>query len=228
MKQLILSAAILFAGISASAQISIKVSEANESYNNGSHNSLVVTVYEQEAKEVEKLFKSQLKDMKGKVSSKKELFADDCRDKRMGENTFDVYAKVTPRNNGEVEVAMAVDLGGAYLNSRDHNAQYKVMEGILHEFGISATRAAIGNELKAEEKVLEAYEKEQKDLERDKERLEKSIEDNEKRIEQAKEDIKQAEKDIEQNKADQEMKKSPITQQQGKIADVEKKIEAVK
>ena len=228
MKQLITSAAFLLAAMGATAQISIKVSETNESYNNGSHNSLVVTVYEQEAKEVEKLFKSELKKMKGKVSSKKELFADDCELKDMGENTFDVYAKVTPRKDGEVEVAMAVDLGGAYLNSRDHSDKYKVMEGVMHEFGVSATKAAIGNEMKDQEKVLAGYEKEQKDLEKDKERLEKSIEDNEKRIEQAKKDIEQAKKDIEQNKSEQEMKKASIKEQTARVADVKKKMDAVK
>ena len=162
------------------------------------------------------------------MSSKKELFADDCELKDMGDNTFDVYAKVTPGKEGEVEVAMAVDLGGAYLNSRDHAEQYKVMEGMLHEFGVSATKAAIGNEMKAAEKVWEGYEKEQKDLEKDKERLEKSIEDNEKRIEDAKKEIEQAKKDIEQNKGDQEMKKASIKEQQGRVADVQKKMDAVK
>lgn len=228
MKQFTVFVAIILAAFSANAQFSIKVSEGNESFNNGSHNALVVTVYEQEEKEVEKMLKQELKRMGGKVSTKKELFADDCKDKRMGDNTFDVYAKVTPKNENEIEVAVAVDLGGAYMSSSAHNDQFKVMEDILHDFGVSATRAAIGNELKDQEKILEGFEKEQKELERDKEQLEKSIADNEKRIEQAKEDIEQAEKDIEQNKSDQEMKKSVILEQQSKVKEVEKKIEAVK
>lgn len=228
MKRIALLFGALLAVAVAHAQISIKVTEANESFNNGSHNALLVTVYEQDAKEVEKLLKKELKDMGGKVQVKKEIFADDCETKAMGENTFDVYAKVTPGKNGEVEVAVAVDLGGAYLNSRDHTERYKVMEGILHKFGVNATRDAIGSELKDQEKVLSDLEKEQKDLEKDKDRLEKSIEDNEKRIEEAKKAIEQAKKDIEQNKADQEMKKSAIADQQGKVADVQKKMDAVK
>ena len=87
----------------AQAQISIKVTEGNESYTSGSQNSLLVTVYEAEVKDVEKLLKQELKGMKGKVSNKKnEFFADDCEEKRMGDNTFDVYAKVTSVGEGEV------------------------------------------------------------------------------------------------------------------------------
>ena len=64
----------------------IEVKETNENVGRGNHNCLVVTIYENDEDELRKLWKSQLKKFKGKVSDKKEMFCDNASIKKFGDN----------------------------------------------------------------------------------------------------------------------------------------------
>ena len=85
----------------------------------------------------------------------------------MGDNTFDVYAKVEENPEGGAFVSVVVDLGGAILNSSEHPTQAKVIDAKLHKFGVKAAKDVVDEEIKAEEKILKERNKELEDLEKD-------------------------------------------------------------
>ncbi|MEX1002234.1 MAG: hypothetical protein WDZ35_08985 [Crocinitomicaceae bacterium] len=204
-----------------SATAQIKVSEKSVDID-GSKNGFYVEIPYADQKSTEKELKSLLKDWKGSFSSKKDvLFADDCSLKSMGENTFDAYGKVEENGDEGVYVSVAIDLGGAYLNSGEHKDQYKVMEKILKEWAIEVAKEVIGEQIKEEEKVLSDKEKELEDLKKEQEKMEKEIEDYKKAIEKN-------EKAIEDSKKAQEEQKEKIKTQQGVVEAAKKKQQGIK
>lgn len=204
----------------------IKVSESSGKFENGSHNALMVTIYEASEKDVEKEWKSLMKDYKAKVSTKNEIFADNALIKSISENTMDVYAKMEAKD-GTITFYVAVDMGGAYMNSKEHATEYKVMEKIVYDFAVKTTKEAIAGMLKNEEKIYSRLEGEQEDLVKSKERLGKDIENYKAEIERLKKSIAQAEKDIEQNLKDQEKKKEEMAKQKKVVDAVAEKQKAV-
>ena len=149
------------------------------------------------------------------------MFADDCKMKDMGDNTFDAYGTVEENGEEGVFVLVAIDLGGAYLNSGEHGDQFKVMEKILQKWAIDVAKEVVGEEIKEEEKVLKDKEKELEDLEKEQEKLEKEIEDYKKKIEEN-------EKAIEESKKAQEEQKEKIKEQQGVVEATKKKQSGIK
>ncbi len=198
------------------AQGEVKVTEENYSFSVGSKNSIIVTIPYGKMDIVEKELKNELKEWGGKFnSSKGEYTAMQATEKSMGAKAFDAYAR--PFASGEtVKVAVAIDLGGAYLSSNQHSAQFSAMKEKLKAFAVRAAKECVAEELKAEQKILAGFEKDQKDLEKDKETLLKSIEDYKKKI-------SDAEKKIEENTTNQSKKKEEIAKQAEKISEVDKK-----
>lgn len=169
-------------------QKKIEVSESNESFSTGNQNALSITVYGAEKGDVEKAWKKQLKDIKGNVKAKNEIFADDCRIKKMSDNTFDVYSKIEETDDG-IKVIASFDLGGAYLSSGEHKEQFPFLKDLMYDFAVSETKAAIGSVIKAEEKILEELEDDKKDFEKEIENMNKEIEDYKKKIAENEKDI---------------------------------------
>eukprot|EP00746_Dinoflagellata_sp_MGD_P018650 gnl/MRDRNA2_/MRDRNA2_143251_c0_seq1.p1 gnl/MRDRNA2_/MRDRNA2_143251_c0~~gnl/MRDRNA2_/MRDRNA2_143251_c0_seq1.p1 ORF type:complete len:228 (+),score=68.07 gnl/MRDRNA2_/MRDRNA2_143251_c0_seq1:361-1044(+) len=227
MKQLILTLGISLITLITFGQYKIAVQEGGENLGGSNHNAFKVVIYEAEQKDVEKEWKEEMKKMGAKTQMKKEMFGDDAKVSEMGENSFDIYARAKEVDKG-VELAVAIDLGGAYLSSGQHGAQAKYIKEKLHNFAVEVTKEAIAGMVKAEEEKQKELEKELEKLEKEKEKLEKSIEDNEKAIEDAKKAIEQAKKDIEQNGKDQGEKKKEIEVQMKVVKDTEAKEAAVK
>lgn len=200
----------------AMAQGEVKVAEEHYAFSVGSKNSIIVTVPYGKIDIVEKELKNELKNWGGKYnSSKGEFTVSQGSVKSMGAKPFDAYAR--PFVSGDaVKVAVAIDLGGAYLSSSQHSTQFSAMKEKLKDFAIRAAKECVAEELKAEQKILTGFEKDQKDLEKEKETLLKSIEDYKKKI-------SDAEKKIEENTTNQSKKKEEITKQTEKIAEVDKK-----
>jgi len=211
--------AVAFA-FNAMAQNKIEVKESNENFSSGSQNALSVIVYGGEADAVEKAWKKQLKDLKGSVKSKDEIFADDCRIKKMSSNTFDVYAKIEPVDDG-VRLIAAYDLGGAYLTSKEHKDEFSFIKDMMYKFGVSATKAAIGDVIKAEKKLLDGLSDEKSDLE-------KEMEDYKKNIESYKKKIEENEKKIAETNETIAAKKAEIKTQEEVVKAAESKQKAVK
>ena len=210
-----------FLFISLFGQYKIAVKEKSVQFNDGNFNAFSVEVFELSSKEVEKLWKKEMKDMKANVSTKKnEMKGDDARVKSMGENTFDIYAKTKQQDNG-VEIAIAFDLGGAFLSSSQHADKAKEMRRRVYSFAVSATKQGIRGILKQEQKKQAELEKQQADLVKEKEKLEKNIEDWKKSIEKAK-------NDIQTNLKNQDKKKVEVEEQKKVVQGVEQKEKAVK
>ncbi len=200
------------------AQVSVEEKKVNI---DGTKEGFYVSIPYGTLKQIEKELKDELKDWKGKYKGGSFVFVDDCKLKEMGKNTFDVYAKVEENGDGGAFVSVAIDLGGAFLNSGEHSAQAKVINARLQKFGVKAAKSVVDEEIKAEEKALKERQKELEDLEKEEEKMKKAIEDYKKKIEET-------EKSIEEGKKSQESKKGEITEQEEKVKAVIKKKEAVK
>lgn len=223
MKNLILLSAVLIFTVQAYSQKKIKVEEKSD----GGHKALVVTIYEASSSDVEKAWKSEMKKLGAKVSIKSDIFADDAKMKAIGDNTFDVYAKVRKAGDEAVILTVAVDLGGIYMSSGKHGKEYKAMRDLVYKFAVKTTKTAIAGQLKIAEKVLSVIEKEKKALVKDNEKMHKNIKDNEERIKKAKEEIEQTKKDIEKNVKDQEAKTKEIGEKKQIVEKIAAKEKAV-
>lgn len=220
MKRLLTLAFILTIGTSFAQKI--QVSESNENIGGASHNAIILTIPGATLDEVEKAWKSEMKKMGGKFSKEKgEYFADNCKNKKMGDNTFDVYARAEKDGDDGVKLIVGIDLGGAFMSSNAHGDQFKLMKDEIYDFGVNTVKDIIGDQMKEQEKILEKLEKEQKDLVKENEKLHKDIEDYKKKI-------AEAEKDIEDNEKNQGTKKEEIGAQQKVVKDVEEKLKGVK
>ncbi|MES2395703.1 MAG: hypothetical protein V4549_06855 [Bacteroidota bacterium] len=221
MKKILTLAIAAFISFSGFAQ-KVKVKESNESIGEGSHNSLVVTLYGVNPDDAEDEFKSFMKEYDGKRSSKGgAIFIDNALIKEMGPNTIDIYGKANgKKGDPEITFIVAFDLGGAFLNSSEHKDQFNTAEKIVKDFAIKAIKNAVEEQLKAAQKIQSKLEDNQKDLEKENKSLNSDIED-------YKAKIKRAEDDIVKNKAAQDKKKSEIEAQKKVVGDIDTKLKAV-
>ena len=201
----------------------IQVSESAENINSGNRNSVVVIIPEVSVEDVEKAWKGELKNLKSaKVSYKKgEFMADDATHKDMGENSFDLYARVDKEGDDAVKLIVSVDLGGAYMSSGQHPEQFKVFKDLAYKFAVRIARETLDELLKDETKNLESLTKVAATLVTEKTDLEASIEDYKKKIEEA-------EAAIEENIKSQEAKKEEVLEQEQVVKAVEEKMKGVK
>ncbi|MDD2982708.1 MAG: hypothetical protein PHQ74_04915 [Crocinitomicaceae bacterium] len=214
MKQLFILAITAF-GFGTFAQSQIVTSEQSIPYSVGSKNSIVVTVPYGKADVVAKQLKSEMKDWGGKLkTSKTESTTLQSSVKSMFERkTFDSYVKIITVDN-EVKVAVAVDLGGAFMTSSQHPTQYGEMKERMEKFAMTAAKASVNDNVKAEQKALSTLEKEEKTLEKTKEKHLKDIESYKKKI-------SESQKQIEDNIVLQTKKKEEVKTQKAKINDLE-------
>lgn len=201
-----------------SQKISIK--ERNESIGSGSHSAIVATIYEADASDIEKAWKSLMKDYDAKVTMGGEIFADNAKIKGF-DNTCDVYARVKTTSDKEREIIVAVDLGGTYLSSGSHSVQFKKIENIVYDFAVKITKEAFSDRVKEAEKAYKRLVKDQQNLVGEKEQLLKDIEN-------YKNKITQAEQEIQNNEKLQEEKKSEIEKQGKAVEEVKDKLNSVK
>jgi len=210
-------AIVLFAGLSSALLAQkIRVSESHENIGGASHNALIVSVYEVDAKDVEKEWKSQMKGYGAKVSNNNgEWYGNNAVIKELGKKTIDIYARVEDKKD-EVKLIVAFDLGGAWLTSSDQKDQYKQAETILHDFAFKLTKESIDNQVKNQQKALDKLTGQQKDLVKQNTNLNNEVSDYQNRI-------KKDQDAIEKNKKDQEEKQKDIEKQQKVVEELNKK-----
>jgi hypothetical protein len=138
------------------------------------------------------------------------------KEKKVSDKPFDVYARVMTGKDGLPIAVFAVDLGGAFMNSREHPNQSEAMERLLIQFGIDCSNTGIDEEVKLEQKILKTLEKEQNNLEKGLSGYEKDIAD-------YKEKIKETERKISDVKSNQAKKKDAFKAQESKIEAIERK-----
>lgn len=208
---------ILFSVNVFSQKITIK--HRSETIGNGNNNAIVATIYEASISEIEKAWKSLMKDNDAKVSMGGEIFADNAKIKGF-DNTCDIYARIKNIQEKEHELIVAVDLGGTYLSS-SHHEQTKKIENLLFDFAMKTTRDAISEQIKEEEKIQKKMIKEKERLVDEKEQLQKDIENYKNRI-------SEAEKNIAENEKMQETKKTEIEKQTKLVEERKNKFNSVK
>lgn len=217
----ILLATTTFLAFAAFSQ-EIKTEEKHVEFANGRHNAIVITIPYGKKEIVEKELRSELKSWDGKYnSSKGEMTTVGSSMKAMGDKPFDSYAKVILDNDEEVQVAVAVDLGGAYLESKTHGSQFKVIEARLKKFGLEAAHKSLDDQIDLETKKL-------KDLNGNKADMQKTIDNSKKDIEAYKQKIADAEQKIKDNEAGISQKETEIATQTTVLEAVQKKKKAVR
>ncbi len=221
MKNLLLFIVALAFSLNINAQKKIEVLESSAKFNDGSHNSISVTLYEVDSKFVEKAWKKFMKSYKAKVNSKKEIFADNALIPEISENSLDIYAFTKETKENDVELSIAINLGGVYLSSSTHPDKFKALKSIIYNFAVETTKDAIKDKIKAEEKVLNSIHKEQEKLVKEQDNLKSNIES-------YKDKIKTAEEDIKTNIKNQEDKSKEIEAQKLILEKVNEKLKAVK
>jgi len=197
-----------------SQQISLK--QENQSFTIGIKNAYVLTIPYANKALIEEELKSFLKEFGKPKETKGEFKVLLGKDKKVSDKPFDVYSRIMTGKDGLPVAVFAVDLGGAFMNSREHPNQSEAIERLLIQFGNDCANKAIDEEVKKEKKVLSLIEKEQKDLD-------KGLASYEKDIANYKQRIKDTEKKIDEVKANQNKKKDAFNAQESKIEAIERK-----
>ncbi|MFH1320872.1 MAG: hypothetical protein ABII90_09505 [Bacteroidota bacterium] len=225
MNKLLLITAVILFGLPIFAQ-KIKVSQSSENIGSGRNNALTVIIYEADDSEVRKEWKSLMKSYNAKVTSGKEVFADDVNIPSISGNTIDIYAKAEEESNNTVKLIVGFDLGGAYLSSQQSG--YNSAETMLYNFAVRMTKEGVEKQLAGANKEQVKLEKNLEKLKKTNDRLYMDIERYKKQIEEATKNIEQAEKDVVTNGKDQEQAGKDIEEQKKEVQKVADKLKDVK
>lgn len=174
----------------------ITIKEDQRNIGNGKNSCYVITIPEVKAKEVASAWKKLTKNYDAKVKGDDEQFADNAIIKNISENPIDVYSKFEESEEGTIMI-VAFDLGGAYLNKKDHFKQYKEAYDFLHKFAKEQAMESISEQIKEQEKVIKNIENKINDKTAKISNLENDIKKWEISIEKAKNDIQELKKEIE-------------------------------
>lgn len=194
----------------------VKLSQQNQTFSVGSKNAYAISIPYATKTQVEDKLKDFLRDFGKSKSSKGEYVVLLGDNKSMGDKPFDVYAMVLTEKDGSQLAVFAVDLGGAFMNSKEHSNQSQAFEQLLVKFGKECANKAIDEEIEIERKELRSIEKDQQSLEKDLNNYEKDIE-NYKKL------INETENKISDVKSNQVKKKDAFKTQEEKIESIEKK-----
>ncbi len=214
---------ILFCLLASGVFAQFTVTEVNESMSQGNQSGLSIEVPEVTNDFILDEWKDYVGKLKGKTKHDKkagEIFSDDCSIKEISTNTIDIYAKAIAKDKGQ-KVTIFFNLGGAYLNSKMHQAQYVVAEKMVKEFAVQAVRNSLKAKFDKEKGILKDFEKDKKDLEQ---AQSKSLGN----IEEAKQKIKTEETNIEENKKKQVEKADQILKQNKIVEDLKMLIDKMK
>ncbi|HET6993065.1 MAG TPA: hypothetical protein VFJ43_17155 [Bacteroidia bacterium] len=223
MKKHLLFLLLPLLAISVHAQkIKISVDEKNDKIGGGSHNCMVVIIYDATQDDIEKEWRSKMRDYNAKVSSKDDIFADNALIKTISDNTCDVYAHVEKgSNDNEMKFTVGFLLGETWLSSSSNPEQYKAAEAIVKEFAKKMTQDAIGDKVKEQQKILDKLTSEQNDLVKKNKNLNDDIADYQKKIETAKSDIKTNEDEQSKKKAEIEAQQKAVDAVKARQSSVE-------
>jgi hypothetical protein len=145
----------------------IKVLESAANFKSGIHPAFTTIIYECKEDNIEKEWKSLMKDYKSeKVSSKEGIFADNIIIPSITDGTLDIYTQVEKVKDNEVKLIVAFDLGGAYLSSSINKPIiYAAATKFIEDFARKTTKNAIGEKLKDAQKMADKLKEQQKELE---------------------------------------------------------------
>jgi len=199
----------------APAPETIDVEETQTTMSRGENNALYIEIKDAETKEVEKHWKKYIKSeyagKKTETDRSDEMVTENASIAGLGSNVT-VYAKAMSLSNGATGFTAWFENVDGFVSS-DNETAYKVVEGLMYDFGIEERKYAVNEQ-------LEDAEKEQKSLEKDLGSLESKNKNLHDDIESYRKKIKQAEEDIATNLKDQETKKVEIEAQKNAVSKV--------
>ena len=208
--------------VAAPAAVSL-VREGERPMSQGSKNSLTIDMPKTTTKFTEKLWKDYVKQYKGDTKKDRktdEWFTDNATIGTIGgANTVDLYAKFTESNDATT-LGIWIDLGGAYVGSKEYTDKYAAAEKILTDFALTVQREQTKEQLNDQSDVLKKLERDQRNLEKDNKNLHDDIENWKKKI-------AKAEADIETNLKNQVDAKAKIETQTKLVEEVQKKLNSM-
>ncbi|HRP53149.1 MAG TPA: hypothetical protein PLI97_06530 [Fluviicola sp.] len=218
MKKIIILALLILSGFSYSQEI--KLTNERVAFSQGTFDAIVVTIPFASKESVESALKSEMKDWGGKVSSSQDQYNSiQANMKKMGDKFFDGYAKII-KEGDQIKVAFIVDLGGMYMNSREHPDQYSYIEKRAKEFAAAASKSSVKDVVKEQSKELKTLTKERK-------KFDKEIAKSKKNIDSYKQKIAQEEKSIADNENNIKAKDAEISEQEAKIKESKSKLKKI-
>lgn len=187
-------------------QYNFELKEGEYSFLKGKHHGFAVPIFESTISHIEKDWKKLMKHWHGKVDAKKhEYFTDNAFLKAIGENVFDTYAYCNERS-GYIEFIVAVDLGGAFLDDKQHSLKAKVFKKELISFAKESSKNGLDIKIKEQAIKEHQFSKQLDHLVKQQEKLRENIES-------WKVEIEKAENEILNNIKDQEAKKKEVDEQ---------------
>jgi len=205
-------------GYNAMAQVKATMKEEMRSNSKGSFSCIVMDFPATSYDKVKDSWNSFIKEYKGKTDytkKDKEFFTDDASIKDMSENTVDIYARLTDREDKGSEFAVWFNLGVNYLSQKDFPSK-KLSADVLED------------QLKEEEKKMKKIEDELKDFEKEESKRKSDIEDYKATIKKMEDNIKKAEDDIKKAIENQGTKKTELSDQKKKVTEVENALKSYK
>lgn len=162
---------------SLSAQFNM-VSEVDKSMSFGTRPGFSVSFPNTDSRLVEDTWSDFVKNNfagKLKRGKKGEKTASSCRSASVSAGEFTLYSEVEKVGDG-VQLNVWFDNGPYFLNRTDDLSRTNDTKDLLTRFYFDVRRAAVGQEVKAEEDMLKDFEKKQERLQRDNSNLNRDIE----------------------------------------------------
>lgn len=164
-------------------------------------------------KEIIKLWEGFIKPY-GKASrdrKSKEYFIDDARIPGMNRgNTVDFYSKIDEVTKTRSTLTVWVNLGGAYISSKEHPEDFQTLRNMLLVFEKNVYKAMVENQISEETKALKTLENDLNKVQKSNEKLARDIENYKDRIIKAEQEIMENDKTIESKNQEIELQKENL------------------
>ena len=198
----------LFFATTIMAQEPIEVRKGNMVINKSSTAAYMVTLFETDVAFVQREWRSQMKDVSRKLTTKKIWFIDNARIMSISQDTIDIYSDIESiKKTGNVELKVAFNVGGTFISVEDEKRDAAVVK-YIYDFAFRTSKKIVNDQVLAAEKALEKSNKQQELLERQEEQLNRTIEKNKDKIEKAEKDLVQNGKDLDKVNSEIEVKRS--------------------
>lgn len=155
-----------------------------------------------------------------KKGKKGEKSAAGLRSTSVSAGDFTVYSVVEKIGDG-AQLNVWFDVGTFFLNRRDDAVRTNDTKELLQRFYYDVRRAAVGQEVKAEEDKMKNLENKQKKLQRDNENLNRDIENYKARLKKAQDDLVQNQKDQETTLIDIDKQRRAVEEARQRQGNVE-------
>lgn len=220
MKYLFFSFAFLICNILLAQKIT--VTSTSEKFSSGKQDAITTKIYQSEVDNVVEAWKDYLKTFKNEKvkGSKSEVIGDNILFTDWSNNTVDVYSIFKEQKNEQtVELIVAFDLGGAYLNSSTDSDKFQKAKKMIQEFAIKTTKDGFLAVIKDEEKALSKLEDKQAKLEKDNINLNEDIKEYEQKISKNQKALIKNESDINQKTREIDAQKKVVNASSGAVSE---------